>query len=534
MKLPLTPLRFLERAERLYGGKTAVVCGERRFTYAEFAGRCRRLAGGLRALGVQQGGGQGARVAFLGWNCHRLLEAYYGVPMAGGVLLPLNVRLSAPELAAILRDSDAHVLFYDAEFAVLAESLCAEAPELEHVIPWSALPPAMADEGAFPRSYDELVKLAVPLPGGTDDCTQINEDAIAEMFYTSGTTGHPKGVMLSHRTLYLHALNALIAKQYTDAMVQLHAVPLFHANGWGNAHMLTAVGARHVILSRFEPAAVCRLIEREKITALCLVPTMAVMLLGHIESGAERHDLSSLEWTELGGAAATPEMIERMERAFGCLCYCGYGLTESGPVISISRLGELARGMEPAEQARRKAMTGREIIGVEIRIVDDRDNALPKDGVSIGEIVARGDAIMDRYWENPPETDIVLRDGWLYTGDMAVWDEHGFIHIVDRKKEIIISGGENISSLEIERAINAHPAVQESAVVAMADPKWGEVPKAFVVLKPGVLLNALELVGHLGNHLAKFKVPQQIEFIAALPKGGTGKIQKKLLRQRES
>ena len=229
----------------------------------------------LRALGLRAG----ERVAFLGWNCHRLLEAYYGVPMAGGVLLPLNVRLSAAELAAILRDADARVLFYDAEFAALADSFHGEVPELEHYIPLTKLPPEQCAAETFPCSYDQLVKLAAPL---AVDFTQVDEDSIAEMFYTSGTTGNPKGVTLSHRTLYLHALNALIAKHYTDAMVQIHAVPLYHANGWGNAHMLTAAGARQVILSKFDAGEVCRLIEREKVTALCMVPTMAVMLLEHL------------------------------------------------------------------------------------------------------------------------------------------------------------------------------------------------------------------------------------------------------------
>ncbi|MSO21023.1 MAG: long-chain-fatty-acid--CoA ligase [Acidobacteria bacterium] len=530
MKISLTPLRFLERAARLYGNKESVVCGEESFTYAEFADRCRRLAGGVRALGVRSG----ECVAVLSWNCHRLLESYFGVPMAAAVLLPLNVRLAATELAAILRDSDARVLFYDVEFAALVEGFRAEAPQLEHFIPLTAPPRTTDNEertefpSPFPGSYDDLVEWAAPL---TNDCTDVNEDAIAEMFYTSGTTGAPKGVMLSHRTLYLHALNALIAKQYTEDMAQVHTIPLYHANGWGNAHMLTAVGARHILLRKFEPAEVCRLVEREKVTALCLVPTMAILLLEYLETTGDRHDLSSLEWTELGGAAASPELIQRMEKTFGCLCYCGYGLTESGPVLSISRFGDMGRGTHESEQARRKAMTGREIIGAELRVVDEQGGAVAKDGRTMGEIVARGDGVFDGYWENPIETDAALRDGWLHTGDMAVWDEQGFVQIVDRKKEIIISGGENISSLEIERALAAHPDVLECAVIAIPDAKWGEVPKALVVLRKNATTTVEHLNSFLGGKLAQFKIPRQIEFISALPKGGTGKIMKKLLRQ---
>jgi fatty-acyl-CoA synthase len=524
MKLPLTPIRFLERAERLYGDKTAVICHERRFTYREFGDRCRRLAGGLRALGLQPG----ERVAFLSWNCHRLLEAYYGVPMAGAVLLPLNVRLTAAELIAIVRDSRARVLFYDAEFAALTESIRRAAPEMQHSLP---LTPLMSKGRESAPCYDDMVNHAAPLDVAF---TSIEEDAIAEIFYTSGTTGDPKGAMLSHRTLYLHALNALVAKQYTDSMTQLHAVPLFHANGWGNAHMLTAVGARHVILSRFDAAEVCRLVEQERVTALCLVPTMAVMLLEHLESGGSSYDLASLEWTELGGAAASPELVERMEKAFGCLCYCGYGLTESGPVLSISRLGEMGSGMPTEERLRRQAMIGREIVGAELRVVDDGGHHVPRDDVSIGEVIARGDGVMDGYLESGADPADALRDEWLHTGDMAVWDDRGFIRIVDRKKDIIISGGENISSLEIERAINSHPAVQESAVIAVPDAKWGEVPKAVVVLREGTLLGEEELRLHLNAKLARFKVPRYFEFREDLPKSGTGKIQKRLLRQERS
>ena len=247
-----------------------------------------------------------------------------------------------------------------------------------------------------------------------------------------------------------------------------------------------------------------------------------------------QYDFSAMQWTELGGAAATPELMERLERAFGCLSYCGYGLTESGPVLSISRLGEMAGSLPREEQLRRRAMTGREIVGAELRVVDEAGHDTPRDGSTMGEVIARGDGVMDGYWENPTATEATLRGGWLHTGDMAVWDQQGFIRIVDRKKEIIISGGENISSLEIERAINAHPAVQESAVVPVPEAKWGEVPRAHVVLKAGATLSEQDLLLHLSKLLAKFKLPRQVVFAASLPKGDTGKILKKILRQRNS
>ncbi len=535
MLLPLTPLRFLERAENLFGDKQGVVCGERRFSYREFGQRCRKLAGALSGLGVKAG----ERVAVLGLNCHRLLEAYFGVPMAGAVLLPLNIRLSAGDLAAIWKDAGTRVLLVDPEFLPLAEKMreCGAAAERTVLLDEGRPKPEWVER----QTYDELLQRA----GEADDAaapdwTRVEEDTVAELFYTSGTTGDAKGVMLSHRTLYLHALNTMIAKQFTDRMVMLHAVPLYHANGWGNAHMLTAAGATHVVLRRFDPAQVCRLVERERVTALCLVPTMATMLLNY--EGLGGHDLSSLEWMEVGGAAASERMVERLEEEFGCLCYSGYGLTESGPVLSISRSPANAEQEARLEQAGgpaadeeklwRKASAGRAIVGAELRVVDERGEDVPRDSVTMGEIIARGDGVMDGYWGRVEETREVLAGGWLRTGDMAVWDEQGWVQIVDRRKEIIISGGENISSLEIERALASHPAVMECAVIPVPDEKWGETPKALVVLRAGARASEEELIGFLRERMAGFKVPRSVEFVASLPKGGTGKIMKKALREK--
>jgi fatty-acyl-CoA synthase len=521
MILPLTPLRFLERAKTLYGDKQGVLCGTLRLTYAEFFERCQRLAGALFGLELRPG----ERVAFLSYNCHRLLEAYYGVLLAKGVLLPLNIRLAPAEIAFILRDSGARFLFLDADFLPLAETARSQAPKLERCFLLEGTPgaPSCVDS----RSYDALLAKATP---ARFDFMDVDENAIAELFYTSGTTADPKGVMLSHRTLHLHALNVMAVQHYSDRSVQLHTIPLFHANGWGAAHTVTAVGGTHVMLRRFDPQRVCELIEQEKVTCFSMVPTMANALLNY--PGLSRHDFGSLDWLHVGGAAASEELIGAVEERLGCLCYAGYGLTETAPVLTIAHVKDTLRDRGRAEQLRRQAMTGRSILGVELRVVDEAGRDVPKDGNTVGEIVARGDGVMEGYWGRPEDTRTAMRDGWLLTGDMAVWDEEGYLLIMDRKKEIIISGGENISSLEVEKALCAHPAVYECAVIPVPDEKWGEVPKALVVLKENAQATEEQLLAFLRERLAKFKVPKSVEFFPSLPKGGTGKILKKVLREK--
>src|SRR3990172_4889618 len=296
MILPLTPLRFLERAQNLYGDKQGVICGELRLTYAEFFDRCRRLAGALAGLEVQPGD----RVAFLGYNCHRLLEGYYGVLLAGGVLLPINIRLSPAEIAFILKDSGAKVLFFDRDFIPLVESRrSAEGMNCRYIsLQETATIPSWAER----RSYDALLRATPPAPF---DYLAVDENSVAELFYTSATTGDPKGVMLSHRAIHLHGLNVIAVQRYTDESVQLHAIPLFHANGWGCAHTVTAVGGTHVMLQRFDPERICHLIAEEGVTCLCLVPTMANALLHY--PGLARPDPLRMGWGRGGGGAASEE-----------------------------------------------------------------------------------------------------------------------------------------------------------------------------------------------------------------------------------
>jgi fatty-acyl-CoA synthase len=506
----------MHRAVDLYGKKTGVVCGARRFTYAEFGRRAEQLASALEKEGLRAGD----RVAYLSFNNHQLLEGYFGVIQARAVIMPLNVRLTTPELIAILNHSEARLLLFENDFLPLVRELRPHCPSIEKAITLDQ-PVAEAD-----FTYEELLARGNP---GRADIFSYDESSIAELFYTSGSTGTPKGVMLSHRTLYLHALS-VAATFNRDDDVELHTIPLFHANGWGRPQASTMMGVKHVMVRRFEPSAVFRLVEEEKATAMSLVPTMANALLNSPD--LNRHDLSSLKVIHVGGAAASPELIERIENAFHCQSLAGYGLTETAPVATSSRKKTTVTYKDEPDRYFHQSMAGWPIPGVEIRVVDAEMRDVPRDMESIGEVIIFGDHVMDGYFREPEATAAVMTDHWFHSGDMAIWDEEGYIHIVDRKKDIIISGGENISSIEVEKAISAHTAVFECAVVSAPDPKWGEIPVAIVVLKEGAKLTQEELLEFLGQRIARFKLPRAIEFSGQpLPKTGTGKIVKRALRE---
>ncbi len=517
MYVPLTPIRCLYRGVDLYGRKTGVVSGASRFTYSEFGERCERLAAGLLAEGIRPGD----RVAYLSFNNSQLLEGYFGVPLMHGIVMPLNVRLQAAELIAILNHAQNRMLIFENDFAPLVQALRPACPAIERYVAIDG--PA----GAADFTYEELLSRGrIDRP----DLYSFDENEIAELFYTSGSTGAPKGVNLSHRTLYLHALNVGMALVHDDTAVELHTIPLFHANGWGRPQTATMNGIKQVMVRRFEPAGVLRLIQEERATAMSLVPTMAGVLLNFPDR--ERFDTSSLKEIHIGGAAASPDLVGRLEQAFHCTVMAGYGLTETSPVITSARIKSTVQFADEADRLRHMAMAGWPIPGCEIRVVDAQMRDVPRDMQSIGEIVVRGDMVMDGYYKDPEGTRAVFTDHWLHTGDMAVWDEENYIHIVDRRKDIIISGGENISSIELEKWISAHPAVLECAVVSAPDPKWGEVPAAVVSLKPGEKLTRDELLAFLETQLAKFKLPRLVEFIdGPLPKTGTGKILKRELRE---
>lgn len=518
MFVPLTPLRCLERARDLFPRKTGVVCGGRSFTYAEFGERARRLSSGLVKLGVQPGD----RLAYLSFNTHQLLESYYGVIQARAIIMPMNVRLSPHEITTILQHAGARYLFFEPEFAPLVPALREACPALERAVALDG------ERGPGELLYEEIVETG---EAETPDIFSYDEHSIAELFYTSGSTGTPKGVALTHRALYLHALGVMNLCADPDNTIDLHTIPLFHANGWGRPQVSTMLGFTQIMVRRFEPALVFRLIEQHRATEMSLVPVMANMLLNAPELA--QHDLSSMKVILIGGAAASPELLARLEKAFGCEIRCGYGLTETAPVLTMSRPKSTYQWKDEDDRRRRLAMAGWPMVGTRVRVVDLHGRDVPRDMQTMGEVVAQGDNVMEGYYREPEATAAVIGNNWFHTGDMAVWDEEGWIHIVDRKKEIIISGGENISSIEVEKAIFAHESVLECAVVAAPDEQWGEVPAALVVLKPGHALTSEQLLEFAAARIGRFKLPRIIKFEEEpLPKTGTGKIRKNVLKQR--
>ena len=519
MILPLTPVRLKRHAARVFGNKEGVVCESLRFTYRQFDERCDRLSSALLRLGLKQG----ERVAFLSFNCHRLLEAYFGVPQLGAILLPLNIRLGREELAYILNDAEPSVLFFDPEFIPLVEALRPGTRSIRH---WIALR-GPAPAWAHPKLYDEILAEAEP---AEIDYRGIDENSVAELFYTSGTTAYPKGVMLTHRNLYLHAFYRLQAETGSDDEVSLYTVPLFHVNSWGTPHVLTILGGRHVIARKFDPLAVLQMIQSERVTHLQMVPTMITALFNHPDFS--QYDVSSVRVMFIGGAPSSPSQVREIEEKMPrCVAKGGYGLTETSPVISIANIKDHLAG-EPREiQLQRKATAGCALAGTEIRVVDLHGKDVKPDGIEVGEVIVRSDVVMAGYWKQPESTERAIRDDWFHTGDLATIDAEGYILIVDRAKDMILSGGENIASAEIERVLCAHPAVMECAVIAVPDDKWGEVPKALIVLRAGQTASEAEILDHCRSHLARFKAPKSVEFVPNLPKGGTGKILKKVLRE---
>ena len=527
MKIPLTPIRFLRYAREQFPSKIGVVCGDQRITYLQFAERAARLAGALIAAGAKPGD----RIAFLSTNCHRLLEAYYGVLEAGCILLPLNIRLSPTELAFVLNDAQARFLFVEPMFLPMAETLCTAVPSIEASFLLEGEPQA---SWLAAQNYDNLLAGSPPFEC---DFMQIDEDSAAELFYTSGSSDRPKGVILTHRNVYLHALSVIAAGQTAPTTlgemsctsVLLHTIPLFHANGWGTAHTITVVGGTHVMIHHFNPVDVFRLIQQERVTTCAMVPTMVAALTNSPERA--KYELGSLRTIIIGGAASSPTLVKDAEEKLGCSCISGYGLTETCPTLAKSPM-KSGIAVKAEQRYARQAMTGFAVPGVEMRVLGPDHQEVPHDGSAMGEIVVRGDGVMDSYWRQQEATAAAMEDGWFHTGDVATVDSHNYVQIVDRKKEIIVSGGENISSLEVEKALSAHPAVFEAVVIPVPDARWGEVPKALVVLKSGAKATAEELMEFCRGRLSHYKCPRSVEFLESLPKTGTGKVLKRELRRK--
>lgn len=521
MNIPLTPVRFLERALKVYGRKTGAICGKLRFSYTEYGKRVNKLSNALKDLGVQKGD----RVSYLGYNCHRLLESFYGIPQIGAILLPLNIRLIADDFKHIINESKPKIILLNKDFIPQIESIRDDIPSVRYYVLLEEMhnPPDWITgsyEGMLAASSDEP-----PFPLGK---YPFEEDDTAAIFYTSGTTGKPKGVMLTHRNLYLHALATIASSTMDETDVQLHLIPLFHVNGWGTPHYLTAKGGTHVMVSKFDPLESLKIIQAERVTRLYVIPTMVNAILGLKDF--QDYDVSSMKDILIGGAPPPTGMIERTEEAFRCLVHTAFGMSEACPLIAWPEMGPW---LDPdVREYRIKKTWGFPMLGVEFRVVDPEGKDLPWDAESVGELLVRGDMVMKGYYDNPDETAKALQGGWYHTGDLVSIGPDGSLFIKDRLKEIIISGGENISSLEIEQVLYSHPAILECAVVGKPHEKWGEVPVAFVVLQGGAKLAAQDIIDFAKSTMAHFKAPKEIVFVNEFPRGGTGKIMKSVLRKK--
>jgi len=514
MRTALTPMEFARRARALYGDREAVVDGEARWTYEQFLDRCDRWSAVLQRWGV----GSGDRVAYIAPNTHAHLEGYYAVPQLEAVIVPLNYRLLPSDWVYMLNHSGCRVVCAHSEFVELVESVRDELPQVEHFV---ALEGAHSDW----EDYESLLAAAEP----TFERPEISEDALIAINYTSGTTSHPKGVMITHRNAWVNAVGTLVHHPMTCGDRYLWTLPMFHANGWTFTWIVTAAGGAHVCLRKVEAEAVFRLASSERATVLCAAPTVLIMIANADE--ALRATAPTGVRVLTAGAPPAAHTIARVEDELGWTVTHVYGLTETAPLISVCEMRPEHADLSGEERAGHKARQGVELItSGHLRVVDETGLDVPRDGKTVGEIVVRGNVVMEGYYRDPDATARAFEGGWFHTGDAAVVDPDGYMLIRDRLKDVIISGGENISSVEVEGVLLGHPSIREVAVAGVPDEKWGEAPYAFVVLHEGRQLDEDEMRSFARERLAGFKVPKGLTILEELPKTATGKIQKYVVR----
>ncbi len=516
MELPLTPMEFVRRTRKLYPEREAVVDGGLRLTYEQFFNRCDRWSSCLQSLGV----GQGDRVAYVAPNTHAQLESFYAVPQIGAILVPVNYRLSADDFAYLINHSGARVVCAHSDYLDAIDSIRSQLPKVAAFVALEGSKDGWLD-------YEALVKEA----SSEFTSAAINETDLLTINYTSGTTSKPKGVMITHRNAYINVVGTLIHHRLYVGDRYLWTLPMFHANGWTFVWTVTAAGATHICLRKVEPATVFEQIANESVTMMCAAPTVLIS----IANGPAELRRKTRKGVRILTAGAPPAAatIERIEGELGWEITQAYGLTETSPFITICEPRPEHSKLSASERSVIKACQGVELItSGDLRVVDDDGNEVPHDGQTLGEIVVRGNAVMKGYYEDAEASATAMRGGWFHTGDAAVVHQDCYVEIRDRLKDVIISGGENISSVEVEGVLLRHPAVQEVAIVGLPHERWGEAPHAFVILKAGATATDGELREFARANLAHFKAPHSITFLPELPKTATGKVQKYVLRGR--
>ena len=517
---PLQTFDFLLRASRLYGESTAIVDGPDRYTYSEFLERSLRLNASLQSIGLRPND----VVSVISYNTHHMLEAYYGTLKSGMVINPVNFRYSQSDILYMLDYMKSKALIVHQDFLPVVNALRDELPSIRHVV---VIEPK--DDAPAGPLYDYETLIARGDPKFEEPT--VDEDAVAEVLFTSGTTKRPKAVGLTQRNLYLNALYTIIAYGLSDEDSLLHTVPLFHANGGGTPQTITAVGAKHVMLRKVVAEEMLRLIDQESVTIFVAVPTVIDRMLASPDF--HRYDASSLSRLAVVGTALSQKMLAEIERKIpGCECISVYGMTEGGHLLATARPRPFERGEDKTEMSRLKTMTGYEVLGVQIRVVDKNMDDVKQDCCSEGEVVVRGNSVFNAYYGDKEATSAAITEGWFHTGDWARMYPDGRLVIVDRLKDMIKSGGENISSIEIEEVLKAHPLVAEAAAIGVPDDQWGEVPKAFVVPRPGASISSRELSDFCLKNLAHFKVPKSFDIVEDLPRSVNGKVSKESLRAR--
>ncbi len=514
METPLTPLEFARRTRRLHGAREAVVEGDLRLSYEEFFDRCDRWSSVLQRLGVRPGD----RVATIAPNTYAQLASFYAVPQVGAVLVPLNYRLTPEDFVYIVNHSGATVLCVDADYTKDVDSIRDRLPQVRHFVTFGSPEDGWldftAEIGAASPDFDRV---------------EVGERDLLSINYTSGTTARPKGVMITHRNAALNSIGTLLHLPMRVGERYLWTLPMFHANGWTFTWTVTAAAGTHICLRRVEPAAVFELIREERVTRLCAAPTVLISLAN---AGPEvRGEVPAGVHVITAGAAPAAATIERLEGDFGWEVTQVYGLTETAPFITVCAPLPEHDALSPGDRALVKARQGVELLtSGELRVVDTENREVRWDGATLGEIVVRGNVVMSGYYNDPEATERAMGDGWFHTGDAAVVHPDGYVEIRDRLKDVIISGGENISTVEVEATLMRHPAVQEAAIVGLPHERWGETPQAFVVLREGQTATEQEIIDFARERLAHFKAPRGVTFVTELPKTATGKIQKFVLR----